>query len=570
MRFFRLSIVIYLLIFALFLLNRNTFGGSIVNTKHNLSITGPGPIKSTAEEQICIFCHTPHNARRDIPYLWNRSDTTVNYIPYQSSTLYATVGQPTGASKLCLSCHDGTIALGAILSEPQEIPFTGGIRFMPEGPTKLGTDLSDDHPVSFVYNTSIAISNGELIDPSLLPSDVRLDGNGQLQCTACHDPHDDNNNKFLVKPNNYSVLCTTCHQKNGWLFTSHSTSNAIWNGAGSDPWPHTPYNIVSENGCENCHSPHTAGGHERLLNYAFEEDNCLVCHNGNVAVKNIESEITKPYKHAVQDYVGIHDPVENFVPPGNVTKHIECVDCHNPHWANNTQSPGAPLVSGRLEGVKGIDISGEQIPKAVNQYEICFKCHADNNIISTVYISRQIIQLNARLEFSPGNPSYHPVVTTGVNPNVPSLLPPYTTTSKIFCTDCHSNDNTLGPKGPHGSNNKYLLERNYTTQDYTTESSNAYALCYKCHNRNSILNDQSFKEHKKHIQGEKAPCSACHDAHGISSTQGNPTNNNHLINFDTSIVQTDMMGRLRFEDQGTFKGRCYLRCHGVTHNPKSY
>ena len=107
-------------------------GGNIRFSKHNLSVGGPGEIKAVSESQICIFCHTPHNARRDIPYLWNRRDQTVSYIPYQSSTLFARVGQPTGASKLCLSCHDGTIALGAIVSESEEIRFQGGIRFMPE------------------------------------------------------------------------------------------------------------------------------------------------------------------------------------------------------------------------------------------------------------------------------------------------------------------------------------------------------------------------------------------------------------------------------------------------------
>ncbi|MEF9425914.1 MAG: hypothetical protein L0956_01585 [Candidatus Mariimomonas ferrooxydans] len=552
------------------LLKMDASEGSILGTKHNLSVTGPGPVRSTAEERICIFCHTPHNAKRDIPYLWNRQDSTANYTPYQSSTLYATVGQPTGASKLCLSCHDGTIALGALISEPQEVPFEGGIRLMPAGPSKLGTDLSDDHPVSFIYDSSLAVINGEMVDPSALPPEVRLDGDGQLQCTACHDPHDDTNGKFLVKSNVYSDLCTTCHQKNGWTFSSHSTSNATWNGLGTDPWQHTTYNTVSENACENCHKPHTAGGHERLLNYSFEEDNCLACHNGNVASTDIETELTKPYIHAVQDFTGIHDPAEDFTSGGTTLKHVECTDCHNPHWANASSSSGAPQVTGANDGVTGIDVSGQQIAVSINLYEICFKCHDDNNVTTTLPIDRQIQQLNTRLEFDPLNPSYHPVEARGTNPNVPSLLPPYTTASIIYCTDCHNNDDTLGPRGPHGSNNKYLLEENYTTQDYTQENSYNYALCYKCHDRNSILNDESFKEHKKHIEGEDAPCSACHDPHGISLTQGNSINNNHLINFDITIVQPDMMGRLRFEDLGTFSGRCYLRCHGENHNPKRY
>ncbi|MEW6109454.1 MAG: cytochrome c3 family protein [Nitrospirota bacterium] len=540
-------------------------GMSVVDTKHNLSITGPGPIKAAVEQEVCIFCHTPHNARSDIPYLWNRNDSTVNYITYQSSTLYSVVGQPTGASKLCLSCHDGAIALGALISRNIEVIFAGGVRFIPEGPTKLGNDLSDDHPVSFIYDSNLALQNPELVDPAILPPGIKMDSDGQLQCTACHDPHDDANGKFLIIPNNFSNLCTACHMKNGWLLSSHSTSNALWNGVGVDPWPHTSYNTVSENGCENCHRPHTAGGHERLLNFSFEEDNCIVCHNGNAASTNIENELTKTYRHPVQDFTSLHDAAEDFT-SGAVPKHVECVDCHNPHQSNTDPSAGAPQVSGAVKGVKGVFASGQQTENSLNLFEICFKCHADNNVISIVRITRQIEQLNTRLEFDPSNPSFHPVETQGVNPNVPSLLPPYTTTSILFCTDCHNNDNAVGPRGPHGSNYKYMLEKNYVTQDLTPETSDNYAICYKCHDRTSILSDQSFRFHNKHIVGVQTPCSVCHDAHGISFTQGTPINNSHLINFDITIVQPDGMGRLYFEDLGIFSGRCFLNCHGRAHN----
>ena len=303
-------------------------GGDIQFSKHNLSVSGPGEVKAVSEAQICIFCHTPHSARQDIPYLWNRQDQTVSYIPYQSSTLVARVGQPTGASKMCLSCHDGTIALGAIVSEPEEIPFQGGIRFIPEGPSRIGTDLSDDHPISFVYDSSLAQEKPGLVDPVLLPPAVQLDNTGQLQCTACHDPHDDTFGNFLVMSNLFSGLCTSCHAIDGWQFSAHALSNARWNGQDANPWPNTDFRTVAENGCENCHQPHTAPRPVRLLKQFFEEDTCLVCHNGNVAATDIESELTKPYGHFVQDYLGIHDASEDFSSIG-VRPHVECEDCHN-------------------------------------------------------------------------------------------------------------------------------------------------------------------------------------------------------------------------------------------------
>ena len=75
----------------------------------------------------------------------------------------------------------------------------------------------------------------------------------------------------------------------------------------------------------------------------------------------------------------------------------------------------------------------------------------------------------------------------------------------------------------------------------------------------------------KHIVDEKTPCSVCHDPHGISYTQGTTTNNTNLINFDISVVLADPnTGRLEFEDLGTFRGQCYLECHGEKHSPKEY
>lgn len=551
----------------------NSWCNSILDSKHNLSLSGPGAIKSTTEEQVCVFCHTPHQARLNTPYLWNRDAVATGFVTYDSTTMYANVGQPSGASKLCLSCHDGTIALGAVLSRTQEIPFEGGIRFIPDGQTKIGTVISDDHPVSFLYDAALAGVNGELVSPSLLPADVKLDNFGLLQCTSCHDPHDDVYGSFLTKPNNFSALCTSCHDRTDWPISSHATSTAIWNGTGSDPWPHTTFSSVDENACENCHSPHSAGKHSGLLNYLVEEDNCLTCHSGNVAVaaKDIESDLLKTYRHPVQDYVGVHDAAEDFS-SGLVNDHVECVDCHNPHRVDNS-SATAPDVPGTMRGVKGITSSGVQVDEAVNLYEVCYKCHAENNVTPLTDITRQNQQLDTHLEFDVGNPSYHPVEGIGQNPNVPSLLPPYTSNSIIYCTDCHNNNDGpanggSGAAGPHGSINKYLLELNYTTADGTVDSAFEFAMCYKCHDRNQIIADASGFPHNRHI--DSTSCSTCHDPHGVSSTQGNSINNTHLINFDTNIVVPNNSGELFFEDLGTFAGSCSLTCHNRPHNPSTY
>jgi hypothetical protein len=112
----------------------------------------------------------------------------------------------------------------------------------------------------------------------------------------------------------------------------------------------------------------------------------------------------------------------------------------------------------------------------------------------------------------------------------------------------------------------HLLEREYVMTDGSNGADIApYALCYKCHNIESILNDESFKSHDKHIREETTACGTCHDPHGISDTEGNATNNSNLINFDITTVLPDSTGRLEFIDTGDFTGECYLTCHGKEH-----
>ena len=211
--------------------------------------------------------------------LWNRNNSGATYTLYSSSTLNSAPGQPNGSSVLCLSCHDGTIALGNVINPSTPITMATGT--MPRG--NLTTDLSNDHPVSFVFNAALAVADGQLLTPPL--STVKLDQSSRVQCTSCHDPHKDVYTKFLLASNDNSALCLLCHDRNYWSASTHSTSTATWNGSGTDPWAHieNPFPTVARNACENCHDPHNAAGNHRLLKSLQEENVCLDCHNGNVA-----------------------------------------------------------------------------------------------------------------------------------------------------------------------------------------------------------------------------------------------------------------------------------------------
>jgi ribosomal protein L40E len=248
--------------------------------------------------------------------------------------------------------------------------------------------------------------------------------------------------------------------------------------------------------------------------------------------------------------------------------HVECVDCHNPHSLREGASQ-PPVVGGPMQGVSGITLSGALTQSVQFEYEVCFKCHADNPERIQSDITRQLTQTNCRLEFDPSGPSFHPVAAPGVNQNVPSLIPPMTVATLIYCADCHDSDRSSAARGPHGSIYRPLLAYRYETADFTPESSSSYELCYRCHSRNRILSNESFA-HREHLE-DQIPCSACHDPHGISVSQGTSLNHSHLINFDVAIVRPDpATGRLAFEDLGVFRGRCFLACHGQVHSPQEY
>ncbi|MCF6222176.1 MAG: hypothetical protein L3J34_00480 [Flavobacteriaceae bacterium] len=167
--------------------------------------------------EICIVCHTPHNADITVPDapLWNHEVTQANFTLYDSPSFEgsATIGQPSGASKLCLSCHDGTVAMDNFGGR------TNGGDFMTGGDL-IGTDLSNDHPISFTYDAALATSDGGLYDPTTTNSGVggTIDADfllaGQLQCSSCHDVHNGAGLPNLLRVTNAgSALCLTCHDK---------------------------------------------------------------------------------------------------------------------------------------------------------------------------------------------------------------------------------------------------------------------------------------------------------------------------------------------------------------------
>lgn len=179
----------------------------ITGTKHDFKASAWNP-----GGQICIVCHTPHNATTGLAApLWNHAVTTQTFTLYDntiSSTFNATTAQPGGVSKLCLSCHDGATAIDNFGTT------TTGTVLM-TGTANLGTVLSNDHPISFTYDATLATADGGLVTPSsasLVVTGVPL-FSAKLECASCHNVHSNTNAPFLRVSNAASALCLKCHNK---------------------------------------------------------------------------------------------------------------------------------------------------------------------------------------------------------------------------------------------------------------------------------------------------------------------------------------------------------------------
>ncbi|MCD4747962.1 MAG: cytochrome c3 family protein [Thermoanaerobaculales bacterium] len=199
---------------------------SVVGTPHDLSSGGPGATGDTG--RVCAFCHTPHQPTgQATDPLWNHTLAGANaYGVYDSDTMDAVdivdINGLATVSNLCMSCHDGSVAVNSLYNVPNDTADGGTSVVLTDGglvsggvltgTALLGLDLTNDHPINFTYDGALVTADGGLNDPTASPVLDLLFG-GTVQCASCHDPHDNSNTSFLVMDNVGSALCITCHQK---------------------------------------------------------------------------------------------------------------------------------------------------------------------------------------------------------------------------------------------------------------------------------------------------------------------------------------------------------------------
>jgi len=214
------NIISIVLTFVL-LFQVKSFAG-IKNSAHDFSTAGIRDSHGIGE--ICKICHTPHNSgSKEVPLWRGHLSSSVTFTLYKSDTLDASVNQPMAPTKACLTCHDGSVA-------KQKVTSCGSCHFAstkhPDYPVR-DTNLGNDHPVSFKYDSDLLKKDTALVDPGTpvpslggKPIKTGMLYQERLECSSCHDVHATKGDSkypttkhLLLVDNKNDGLCFTCHIK---------------------------------------------------------------------------------------------------------------------------------------------------------------------------------------------------------------------------------------------------------------------------------------------------------------------------------------------------------------------
>jgi hypothetical protein len=578
---------------------------------HDLSMAGSSHIQGSMSA-ACLYCHVPHSGRGKAA-LWGQTYSNQIYSTYVSKTAQNTTVQPPvgEASSMCLSCHDGTVAVG------QVTPY-GPFIMKGTFPNTMGSQLQGSHP----FSLQVPLKDSPSLVPSLVANGTTNDSTksvqlikGNIECSSCHNPHIQSVDKlspnFLVRDNLKGGICLSCHEVAprtvngrdnpvaGWTASIHATSAAVVNPTANLGG----YATVTDFACQSCHVSHNAGGAQGLLRLNNESD-CAVCHSGGNSISpappNISVEFAKQVVHPFTTNLGVHDPGEPTLL--NQNRHATCADCHDSHAADRVSAfPAPPNIRVSQQGVYGISAAdGVTVVKpALNQYENCLRCHGTSSGKTAnqaqygylpVFAVNSLDALNVIPQFNVSSTSSHPVMHDRNSPfvqvslrtsmlNLNGVTPGRAMGARILCTDCHNSDDNrefggTGAAGPHGSQWYHILERRYEFSQAAVPGGTVtnlfpnpdlspngpYSMCAKCHDLTLIMSNSSFSGHANHIM-DGFSCSTCHTAHGMGGVSGSITGE-RMVNFDIAVVGTNGTAPISY-NRG--KNSCTLTCHNHPH-----
>jgi len=453
-------------------------------------------------------------------------------------------------------------------------------------------------PTALTIVALVAIGAGPLLAPHRLLQSQRTlediaratsEGGHQGDCDQCHTQHGNGPVVYghaLVGPDENS-LCEGCHNA-PWADSTYAGapvyegsahaagSGTVW--PGPDPAPRTEPGAAGK--CLNCHDAHGLvddAGRIPALTVQRGDRLCLACHDGSPATTDIAADTRRGYRHdpgAPDRHTGPGEstPAEFGSTPLN-RRHAVCVDCHNPHVGTRDPAgpPPAPELSRALLGVSRLLVqnfgpgtapqftflpASDSLTTPRAEYQVCFKCHS-------TWTTPPNGQADLPVELNPANASYHPVEAAGRNPVIlpGAFVGAWSGMSVTSCGDCHGSNADGAPRGPHGSDYRYILKAPYavSTQARTMD---ANELCFSCHTYDVYANPQAPEAvraasrfnapatasgHAEHVGALQVPCATCHVTHGAP-------NQPHLI-------VTGRLNGLTSYTETPAGGTCQAACH---------
>jgi hypothetical protein len=531
----------------------------IRNTKHNFSATvtpnilGGGDtrtVKSTNESEICVFCHTPHGANLTEGPLWNRQiPSNSTYTPYGSSSIDATIQQPNGVSKLCLSCHDGTIAIGKVRNLRSQFPApqismtgtgsggvmapgAGGASDPNTGYTRyLGTDLTNDHPISLTYNQALVTNDQEMRDPTQNPSQnpIRVRGlsprpgiqdihlqpvdpknpsidTGQVQCISCHDPHirdtTNENIKFLrlnrLQKQNPTgsaafsvandIICLACHTKAGWAGSAHAQSavaNETYTNAAADAREFPRNTAVWQTACLTCHDTHTVAGSRRLLRGGTDAGTItyqgynIKRGNGQSAIEETCFACHSPNRGTLNGQGGGNFQVPDIWTDFQAARHMPIESQHQPAGREvhdiGTPNPETSSTGLGKDFIEDPNLMGRN--NLTNRHAECTDCHNPHRLTKRKTFNQDNLN-GTDVEGTHNHTQPHTNIASGVLRGMWGVEPGIygQGQSAYVSASFHDDPNPsafIVKRGDPGANGSTAVTAPYVTREYQ--------ICLKCH-----------------------------------------------------------------------------------------
>ncbi len=289
------------------------------------------------------------------------------------------------------------------------------------------------------------------------------------KCVACHDPHG-GSTRDLLRGSSLNTTCLACH-------------------AGTMKGTHTHRPAAED--CTACHQAHTAE-HPRLLR-APSAELCASCHQ----------DVFK----AVSTLAHPHEPAKG-----------DCLTCHSPHASDSIrilkQPPKDLCISCHSEVGRTISVATHP-HSATTDERACLNCHSAHASDHAAQLLKDTAATCLQCHAKPVTAAKGRVVAAVAELAEPGMIL-HGPAQHGDCSACHT---------VHGGALTNFLVEPYPASFYLTYSEDAYALCFKCHDKALIetatddvrtkFRDGSRNLHAVHVAGgpQGRSCRACHAVH---------------------------------------------------------